>query len=97
MTSPRPATDPITLRLDRWASLLRNCDNLELSDAEIEDLSTLLTAAANEISQLGAASDGWIKGDGTGHVLPPFDPHHERQDQIDARPLGPFGDRYGTR
>lgn len=51
----RPATDPITLRLDRWASMLRNFTNddgtgeLTLTDDERIDLSTLLTQAANQV------------------------------------------------
>jgi hypothetical protein len=58
-TRPRPATDPITLRLDRWASILRNADQTPhpedgelcvwLTEDEAMDLSTLLTAAGNNI------------------------------------------------
>jgi hypothetical protein len=54
-----PATESTTVRLDRWASILRNWTNddesggrgdLTLTDDERIDLSTLLTGAANEIS-----------------------------------------------
>lgn len=47
----RPSTDPVTLRLDRWASILRNRPG-RLSEDEEDDLSLLCTQAANEIQRL---------------------------------------------
>lgn len=48
---PHPPTASITLRLDRWASLLRNEWGHE---HELEDLSILCTEAANVICDLSA-------------------------------------------
>lgn len=45
----RPETDTLILRLDRWASILRNDPPGALTDDEVVDLSTLLTTAANAL------------------------------------------------
>lgn len=59
----RPSSDALTLRLDRWASILDGYSDdgngaaLTLTGDELADLSTLCTAAANTLAVQGEPQD----------------------------------------